>query len=165
MHLVTVVLPDVNCGSSWPAHRHGGLVVLLGEVVLPFLAHGLALSDHLVDLHLTVLVAHLGCLHICTLDSLFTFHPQWDVCISLEFIIPAPNFTSIWSADCFGQLCACVCHQSVCLFVLPAIPEPVLAACRLCVCTLLSQLHWLVKLVPTCIRLLGTQSPLPKIRI
>ena len=83
MHLVTVVLPDVNCGPSWPAHRHGGLVALLGEVVLPILAHGLVLSGRLVDLHLIGLVAHLGCLHICTLDSLFTFHPQWDVCISL----------------------------------------------------------------------------------
>ena len=76
MHLVTVVLADVNCGlclvhllgahlpvspprwpppfqpSSWlgclllSAHRHDGLVVTLGELGLHVLVHGLAPSDH-----------------------------------------------------------------------------------------------------------------------
>ena len=107
--------------SSWSAHRHGGLVVLLGELGLPVLAHGLAPSDHHVDLHLTAPVAHLGCLHSCTLDFVLAFHPSEMCAFCLSFIIPAPI------SHLFGRLIvmdscahASVSSLFVCLYFRPS---------------------------------------------
>ena len=66
----------LTVASAWSAHRHGGLVVLLGELGLHVLAHGLAPSDHHLDLHLCgVMLLAVGS------------PPRW---LTLAAFIPAP---------------------------------------------------------------------------